>query len=460
MSLTPLDGPDPDRPDPDEPESTSTTRLPRVPAHGWLSDTLDSAAFARAFTIATLAAVLSQFAITRMSGATTYTTILVGLCLTGAAILWRRWREVELFRLLPLTLVLLLIWLLTTSLWSRAPSETLAGWLAMAGIAFLALVIAHIRDTLQTVRALGDVLRVMLSLSLALEIFSGILIDMPIRFLGIQGNLVEAGPLQGVFGTRNMLGFIATIALITFIVEWRTAAIRPGIAVFSVVLAGSLALLSASPTVLVLLITVGLATAALAIVRHTPPAARRATQITFGSLVALGLIVAYLLRGPIIGMLNARSDFSLRATLWDVILIYVRFQPVQGWGWFGPWPSDTLPFALLNRLTSGPHASALNSYFDMLLQAGWVGLVLFAVMCATAVGRSWLVATARRSVLYAWTPLVLVALLVDSMFESFTLQGAGWLLLVLCILRAGLSRSWREGLGARTPTPGAGSPRA
>ena len=423
-----------------------------IPAstHGWLSDTLDSAAFARAFTIATLAAVLGQSAITGLSGSTTYTTIVVGLCLTGAGILWRRWREVELFRILPITLVLLLIWLLTTSLWSRASSETIAGWLATAGIAFLALVIAHVRDTLQTVRALGDVLRVMLALSLALEIFSGILIDMPITFLDIQGNIVEGGPIQGIFGTRNMLGFVATIALITFVVEWRTAAIRPRVAIISVILAGSLALLSASPTVLVLLIAVGIATAALAIVRHTPPARRGATQITFGSLVAIGLIVAYLLRGPIIGILNARSDFAMRANLWEMLLIYVRFQPVQGWGWFGAWPEEVLPFDLLNRLTDGDHASALNSYFDVLLQAGWVGLVLFGVMCATAVGRSWLVATARRSVLYAWTPLMLIALLVDSMFESFTLQGAGWLLLVLCILRAGLSRSWREGLGART----------
>ena len=30
--------------------------------------------------------------------------------------------------------------------------------------------------------------------------------------------------------------------------------------------------------------------------------------------------------------------------------------------------------------------------------------------------------------IYAWTPLMLVALLVDSMFESFTLSGIGWLL--------------------------------
>ena len=43
-----------------------------APTHGWLSDTLDSAAFARAFTIATLAAVLGQPAVTGLSGAAPY----------------------------------------------------------------------------------------------------------------------------------------------------------------------------------------------------------------------------------------------------------------------------------------------------------------------------------------------------------------------------------------------------
>jgi hypothetical protein len=60
--------------------------------------------------------------------------------------------------------------------------------------------------------------------------------------------------------------------------------------------------------------------------------------------------------------------------------------------------------------------------------------------------RSWLVASARRSVLYAWTPLVLMTLAVESMFESFALTGIGWLLLVLCALRAGQTRSWRESI--------------
>ena len=57
---------------------------------------------------------------------------------------------------------------------------------------------------------------------------SGVLLDMPFRFLGVQGNIAQLGPIQGIFGTRNLLGFVAVIALITFLIEYRTQSVRAG----------------------------------------------------------------------------------------------------------------------------------------------------------------------------------------------------------------------------------------
>ncbi|WP_232711129.1 O-antigen ligase family protein [Microbacterium sp. BR1] len=431
---------------------TNPAGLPRHPLLEWVWDALDSAAFARAFTLAVFGSIALSFAIQRTAGVTAYATIVAGLCAVGIAILVRRRHELVLMRLVPSTLVLFLVWLLATAVWSTEPPRTLVGWLVLAGPAFLAIVVAHVRDTLQTMRALGDTLRALLSLSLALEILSGILLDIPIRFLGIQGNIALGGPVQGIFGTRNMLGFVAVIALITFVIEWRTRSIPRGLAIFSLVLGGLLAILSASPTVFVLALAVALATGALALVRHAPAAQRRTLQIALLALLVFGGTIAYFFRNAIVALLNAGSDFATRAELWDTILIYVRFRPIQGWGWFGPWPTSEFPFASINIITNESHATALNAYFDVLLQSGWVGFLLFAGMCALAVVRSWLVASKRRSVLYAWTPLILVTLLVDSMFESFTLSGFGWLLLVVCVVRAGLSRSWRDGIRSAAPT--------
>ncbi|MCK2026941.1 MULTISPECIES: O-antigen ligase family protein [Microbacterium] len=409
---------------------------------------LGSAEFARAFTLAVLLAVFGSFLIERMTSPVTLATIVTLLCVLGAAILWVRREELSLLRLAPSSLIAFLGWALVSLVWTTDRSDTFFGWLSLLGFAFLAITVGHIRDTLQTVRALGDALRVLLTLSLGVEILSGVLLDIPFSFLGVQGDLALGGPVQGVFGSRNMLGFIAVIALITFVIEWRTQSVDPPLAVVSIALAGGLAFLSSSPTVLVLAVAVGIVTVALTIVRHTSPARRTMVQWGLGALVALALAVAFALRHQIIALLDAGSDFSMRATLWNMILDFVSIKPITGWGWFGDWARGEYPFTFINFQLGEHHQSALNAFFDVLLQLGTAGLVLFLLLGGVALIRSWLVASVRRSVVYAWTPITLVTLAVDSMFESFTLVGAGWFLLVLCALRAGQSRSWRENIDA------------
>jgi len=416
---------------------------------GRLAMLLGSASFARSFTLVVLGTVFSSFAIERLAGHVTYVTIVVGLCVLGVGVLVVRRHELSLLRLVPTTLVAFLGWALASVFWSFDRSDSWWSWVSTAAIAFLAVTIGHIRDTLQTARAVGDVLRVLLGISLGVEILSGIILDIPFRFLGVQGNLAQFGPIQGIFGTRNMLGFIAVLALITFLIEYRTQSVRPGVSIASVVLAGLLAAFSDSPTVLVLALGVGLAAGALTLVRHTAPERRAALQWVLGAVVVLGLAVGYAARHPIIAWLGAGTDFSMRVNLWNRMLDYVPIRPVQGWGWYGPWSDGGTPFAGINTYLDASHATGLNAYFDVLLQAGWVGLVLFAALAGVALVRSWLDASERRSVVYAWTPLILVTILVDSMFESFALAGMGWLLLVLCAVRAGQSRGWRERMGGR-----------
>jgi O-antigen ligase len=430
---------------------------PSSASPGWLGTLLASASFARAFTLVVFATVFSSYAIERIAGRVTYISIVVGLCVFGIAVVVARRREISLLRLVPTTVVVFIGWAFVSVFWSGDAGASFLSWVSMAALAFLAVVIGHVRDTLQTVRALGDVLRALLGVSLALEVLSGILLDVPFTFLGIQGNLAHFGPVQGIFGTRNLLGFVAVMAVITFLIEYRTQSVRPGLSVASVVLAGGLAALSDSPTVVVLALGVGLAVGALVLVRHARPERRAGLQLALGALVVIGVFIGYAARHPIIAFLGAGTDFSMRVELWNFIVDILRQRPVQGFGWFGVWDPQQYPFNAINFWLDTSHATALNAYFDVALQLGWVGLVLFLALGALALGRSWLVAGERRSVIYAWTPLMLVTLLIDSMFESFTLTGLGWLMLVLCAVRAGQSRSWREKLDSGTDAGGGGA---
>ena len=377
-------------------------------------------------------------------------TIIAGLCVLAVGVLTARREELSLLRLVPTTLIMLVAWAFASVFWSTDPLGSFVRWVAMAAVALLAVTIGHIRDTLQTVRALGDVLRVALSLSLGLEILSGIVIDTPLRFLGIQGNIAAFGPVQGIFGTRNMLGFMAVVALITFAVEMRAHSVRPGVAVYSLSIATALGLLSASPTVLVLAVAVGLATGALTIVRAVAPQRRAGVQWTLAAVVAVASVALYAQRTRIIDLLGAEDDLSMRLNLWALAQYFAGRQPVQGWGWFGSWDAVEQPFASINQLLDESHTTALNAYVDMQLQLGWVGVLLLCALGGLALVRSWLDASQRRSIVYAWTPLMLVALVVTSGFESVTLYGFGWMLLGLCAVRAGQSRGWRERLGTGT----------
>lgn len=427
---------------------TTLRALPR-----W-TDLPGSADFARAFTVTVLASIAGSHAIESLAGSAALVSIIAAESMIAVGILVARRRELSALRLIPLTLVAFLLWTLASAFWSTDPVESFFRWLSLAALALLAVTIGHIRDTLQTVRAVGDVARFLLIVSLAVEIASGILFDMPFTFLGVRGDIADLGPIQGIFGTRNMLGFFCVVALVTFIVELRTRSVRTGVAALSIVLASVLALLSASPTVFVLAAAVSALTGVLYLIRRIPDAHRTRAQWILAVVAVIGGSVAWGARSSIINRLGAADDLSLRTNLWRFVEFYVQRQPVQGWGWFGPWDVREPPFAVINWLLRDSHTTALNAYVDVLLQLGWAGLVVFVAFFALTFARSWVDASRRRAAVHAWVPLMVATLAVVSMFESFTLFGIGWLLLVICAVRAGQSRSWREALDRRAVPPG------
>ena len=217
-------------------------------------DFVGSARFAQALTLIAVGFAFSTHAVRSVIGWPGMLTALAGLLVLCGASLIARWRAVEWYGILPITILVFVGWCAASVLWSgpaaNAPGITATRVLYLIAFGFIGVYVALMRDTIQIVRAFGDVMRLLLGVSLALEVISGILLDLPITFLGIQGDIAELGPIQGIFGTRNLLGFVALIALLTFIVEWRTGILRRGRAIASVVLASLCLMLSGSPTTL------------------------------------------------------------------------------------------------------------------------------------------------------------------------------------------------------------------
>ena len=364
----------------------------------------------------------------------------------GLSLLARR-HNIEWQGLLPISLLVFVGWSTVSVFWSQYQWATLGSVVYLLVATMLGIYVALVRDTIQIARAFGDVFRFALALSLALEIFSGVLIDTPLRFLNIAGHLAQFGPVQGVFGTRNELGVITLLALVTFATELRTRSVQRSTAVGSIILAALLLVLSRSPIGLGGAVVVALATLALLGLRRTRPERKRFLQIGLLVITVVLAVVAWVQRGPIINAFAASAELNTRLGIWRPLRILINQYFLQGYGWVGHWRHDVgAPFDQLPNFFNHAPTSALNAYLDVWFQVGLIGLLLFVGMLGLAFIRSWLLASRQRSFVYAWPALMLVVLIVGSLAESMILVEFGWLTFVVCCVKAARELSWRRAL--------------
>ena len=407
---------------------------------------LASPKFAASLTLVILATAFGTHLVRSVMGWPGLIGVLGGLVVLAVLSLLARRPIVEWHGLLPISIIVFVAWCAISAVWSGYVTDTLIGVSYQVTVAFLGIYIALVRDTFQVVRATGDVLRILLGLSIVLEVLSGLLLDLPIAFLGVVGDIDRLGPIQGVFGSRNVLGLIALIAAVTFYVELRARSIPRGLGIGSMWLAGICLVLTRSPVIAVVAICVVIAALALYRLRRRSDDGRWMLQL---GLVAAALVTAgavWLGRTTIISALNAGSEFEVRSSLWTEMWRLVDLHPLEGWGWAGFWPRDVTPYGWLEFTTGRAHATGLNAYLDVYFQVGLVGFLAFLALVLLAFVRSWLLASNKRSLVYVWAPLVLVTLLATSAAESTILFEYGWLLLVICSVKAAQGLSWRSAL--------------
>jgi O-antigen ligase len=246
---------------------------------------------------------------------------------------------------------------------------------------------------------------------------------------------------------------MALIGLITFLVEWRTRSAPRGVVIYSLAIGTVSLVLSQSPVTFLVACVLGLAALALYGLRQAPKETRRLLQWVLAGVTIVALYVTYLSRAQIIATLNAGSEFEYRYLLWIQAWALAPIRLLEGWGWSGFW-QDVPPYTYINTVLARSHESSLNAFFDVYLQVGVVGLVAFLSLLILAFVRSWLLASNRRTVTYTWPALVLVALIATSAAESFILVEAGWVLLVVCAVKASQHMSWRTRLRSKNePAP-------
>ncbi|MCY7403873.1 MAG: exopolysaccharide production protein, partial [Cryobacterium sp.] len=231
---------------------------------------LASPKFAASLTLVILATAFGTHLLRSVMGWPGLIGVLGGLVVLAVLSLLARRPIVEWHGLLPISIIVFVAWCALSGVWSGYVSETIIGVSYQVTVGFLAIYVALVRDTFQVVRATGDVLRVLLGLSIVLEVLSGLLLDLPIAFLGVVGDIDRLGPIQGIFGSRNVFGLLALIAAVTFYVELRARSIPRALGIGSMWLAGICLVLTRSPVIIVVATCVIVAALALYRLRRTP----------------------------------------------------------------------------------------------------------------------------------------------------------------------------------------------
>ena len=414
-------------------------------------DALRAPDVAAAFARTAVGAAVFAVPIRATMGETGWLAILIGLALLGAAALVARGRDTRSPTILPITVWIVLGWAAVSLAWTLTPGATVVGLIEFGALGLVGIALATVRDQVQLLRTVADVLRLALGVSLALEVLSGVILDTPFEFLGIEGRIAELGPIQGVAGASDRLGVLAVIAIATFGVEWFTRAVTREVSIASVVLAAIVLAFTRSGVALIVIVVCGLAALLLVGLRRVGAPTRRIMQWTIAGALGAAAAIAWIARRPLINALDSSSTNRDLVDLWQSTWSIAGLRPVAGWGWVGAWDASLPPYRYIAAMVPGSPGSAANAPLDVLLQLGLVGLVAVGAMAGLALVRTWRLASDAKPVVAVWPALVLAALGAASLAESLVLVDWGWLLLVI---GAGIG-SRRGGLG-RAATGGGG----
>jgi O-antigen ligase len=371
------------------------------------------------------------------------------------------WRQLT-ARRIPLSLVAFLALAVISLTWSFYPGATVLGLVAQSGPTIAAIFFATTMSWPRILTALGRATRWILGLSLLFEFIVGAFVRHPIipfwvdygdgklpnAFFWSQADLFTGGPIQGIVGNRNLLAFVAVIALVALFLEFTSGSLgRRRSYAWAAITVATLAL-TRSTTAIAVLVVVVIAAGILILMRRSSQRGRRVVLASSAGgivLIAAGVTAFW---SQILGLFGKSSDLTGRLDIWNAVTGLAQQRPVFGWGWVSYWVPWVEPFTHLAERKGVTYLQAHNAWLDVWLQLGIVGLVLFIAAVVGAAWRSWWFAVDPQLDAHGrpvpFVPvtllpaLVLVLLVAQSFVESRMLVEGGFALLALMALKTRL----------------------
>ena len=371
------------------------------------------------------------------------------------------WRQLT-PRRVPLGLTAFLALAIVSIAWSFYPGATLLGLVAQAGPVIAAIFFATSMSWPRILTALGRATRWILGLSLLFEFIVAVFVRRPIipfwvdygsgrlpdAFFWSQANLFTGDPIQGIVGNRNLLAFVAVIALVCLFLEFTSRSLGRARSYSWFAVSVATLALTRSTTAIAVLVIVAAAAGILVLMRRSNPRQRRVVLVSSAAGIAALAVLVGVFSSQILRLFGKSSDLTGRLDIWNAVSGLAQQRPVFGWGWVSYWVPWVEPFTHLAERKGVTYLQAHNAWLDVWLQLGIVGLVLFIGAVVGACWRSWWFAVDEqldaRGTAVPFVPvtllpaLILTLLVAQSFVESRMLVEGGFALLTLMALKTRL----------------------
>jgi len=393
--------------------------------------------------------------------------IIAALIVTGAILILVRRRHEWHIERFPIFLLAFLALTLLSIAWSFYPGASALGVATTWGTIVIGAALAVAYSWNEILAALGTALRFILGLSLLFEFVVAAFIRHPVLPIvpapGVdyaeletipklmywsRDLLFEGGKIQGIVGNSSLLAFVALAALLVFAIQLVGKTVHRFWGGFWLLVAVGTIALTRSPTIYAALVGIALVLGVVLLLRHTSGPAK--TAVYAGSaILAIGTaLVATLGSAQLLSLVGKSADLTGRVDIWNAVIALAQERPAFGWGWVSFWAPWVAPFDNLAFAAGVRQLHAHNAWLDVWLQLGVVGLVVFGMLVLTTSTRSlqFAISSDKRipgqpgtfSVVSLLPLLLLVALLVQSVFESRLLIEYGMVMLTIIAIKTKL----------------------
>ena len=408
----------------------------------------------RAFAIAYLALVLVVFGDALFAQEYLYLTPawlawygLSAIALAGSAYYFFKadWRRV--FRQIPIELTLLIALMLGSVLWSNYPSQTISSFIIQIGVVLAALFIIAVFSWRQILGIFANTIRGIIFAALGYELFLTVLSLMAqASILGVNeelfqsirniGQVPDGRTIDDLLLRNSFMGAWALMGLITFLVELAIKKTNKVLTVLSIALSLVTIFVSGSAGIVFASVAVGLAAIVSLLAEGKDRDTRhRYYRVAWAISGAAGFLVL-IFRRSVFEFLGKSPDMTHRTDIWRSVFELGSQRPLEGLGFTGVWVPGVEPFAGLIVINGIEYFQAHNSYLEMWLQLGAVGLILFLILLTRTFIKTWRLGVHHSNALYLWPLLILVTQLVRGITESRLLVQSAMLMLIIFAVKS------------------------